>query len=70
VLAPSGKVLYSQPQADSEHSQSFYPKRFVPAVMSLVTKPNTHPGEYVVVLTAHDGVGNQTSEARQGFTIE
>jgi hypothetical protein len=70
VLAPSGKVLYSQPQADSEHSQSFYPKRYVPAVMSLVTKSNTHPGEYVVVLTAHDGVGNQTYEARHAFTIE
>lgn len=70
VLAPSGKVLYSQPQADSEHSQSFYPKRYVPAVMSLVTKSNTHPGEYVVVLTAHDGVGKQTYEARKSFAIE
>jgi hypothetical protein len=70
VLAPSGKVLYSQLQADSEHSQAFYPKRFVPAVMSLVTKPNTNRGEYVVVFTAHDGVGNQTFESRQGFTIE
>ncbi|HLY19215.1 MAG TPA: hypothetical protein VKR61_18445 [Bryobacteraceae bacterium] len=70
VVAPGGKVLYSQPQADSEHSQSFYPKRFVPAVMSLTTKRDTRPGEYTVVLTAHDGVGNQTCEARQSFTIE
>ncbi len=70
VLAPSGKALYSQPHADGEQSQSFYPKRYVPAVMSLVTKANTHPGEYTVVLTAHDGVGQQTFEARQTFVIE
>lgn len=70
VLAPSGKVLYSQPHADEDHSQSFYPKRYVPAVMSLATKPDTRPGEYTVVLTAHDGVGRQTCEARQSFTVE
>ena len=70
VLAPSGKVLYTQPQAGADRSQSFYPKRYVPAVISLATKPDTRPGEYTVVITAHDGVGNQTYEARQSFTIE
>jgi hypothetical protein len=70
VLASNGKVLYSQPQAGSDRSQSFYPKRYVPAVFSLATKPNTHAGEYTVAITAHDGVGNQTFEARQSFTIE
>jgi hypothetical protein len=70
VLAPSGKVLYSQPQAGADRSQSFYPKRYVPAVFSLATKHDTHPGEYSVSVTAHDAVGNQTFEARQSFTIE
>jgi hypothetical protein len=70
VLAPSGKVLYSQPQAGADHSQSFYPKRYVPAVFSLATKPDTRPGEYTVSITAHDGLGAQTFEAHQSFTIE
>lgn len=70
VLAPSGKVLYSQPQAGADKSQSFYPKRYVPAIFSLATRHDTHPGEYTVLVTAHDGVGNQSSEARQSFTIE
>lgn len=70
VLAPSGKVLYTQPDAGSDRSQSFYPKRYVPAVFSLVTRPDTRPGEYTLSLTAHDGVGNQTFEARHSFTIE
>ena len=70
VLSPSGKVLYTQPEAGADRSQSFYPKRYVPAVFSLVTRSDTRPGEYTLSLTAHDGVGNQTFEARQSFTIE
>jgi hypothetical protein len=70
VLAPSGKVLYSQPQAGADRSQSFYPKRYVPAIFSLATKRDTHAGEYTIQVTAHDGVGSQTFEARQSFTIE
>jgi hypothetical protein len=70
VLAPSGKTIYTQPQAGADRSQSFYPKRYVPAVFSLATKPDTRPGEYTLLVTAHDGVGSQTAEARQSFTIE
>jgi hypothetical protein len=70
VLAPSGKVIYTQPQPASDRSQSFYPKRYVPAVFSLATKRDTRPGEYTIVVTAHDGVGGQTCEARQSLTIE
>lgn len=70
VLSPAGKVLYTQEQAGADRSQSFYPKRYVPAVFSLATKRDTRPGEYTVSVTAHDGVGSQTFEARQSFTIE
>jgi hypothetical protein len=70
VLSPSGKTLYAQPQAGADRSQSFYPKRYVPAVFSLATKHDTRPGEYTLSITAHDGVGNQTFEARHTFTIE
>ena len=70
ILSPSGKTIYTQPEAGADRSQSFYPKRYVPAVFSLSTKPDTRPGDYTLVITAHDGVGNQTAEARQSFTIE
>ncbi|HTQ53974.1 MAG TPA: hypothetical protein VMI94_05900 [Bryobacteraceae bacterium] len=70
VLSPSGKTVYTRPDADTDRSQAYYPKRFVPAVMSLSTKPDTRPGEYTVVLTAHDGVGKQTFEARRNFSIQ
>jgi hypothetical protein len=70
VLSPSGKVLYTQAPAGADRSQSFYPKRYVPAVFSLATKRDTRAGEYTVSVTAHDGAGSQTFEARQSFTIE
>jgi len=70
VLSPSGKVLYTQSPAGADQSQSYYPKRYVPAVFSLSTKRDTHAGEYTLVVTAHDTVGNQTVEARHSFTIE
>ena len=63
-------MLYTQPQAGSDKTPSFYPKRYVPAVFSLATRRDTHPGEYTLLLTAHDGLGSQTFEARQSFTIE
>ena len=46
VLNAAGKVVYTQPQGDADHSQSFYPKRYVPAVFSLATKSDTRPGDY------------------------
>jgi hypothetical protein len=70
VIAPNGKVLYSQANAAQDQTQSFYPKRYVPGSMSLNLQSNIHPGEYAMVITAHDQVGNQTSESRQSFTIE
>jgi hypothetical protein len=70
VLSSSGMVLYTQPQAGSDRSQSYYPKRYVPAIFSLATKHDTKPGEYTLSITAHDGVGSQTFEARRSFTIE
>jgi hypothetical protein len=70
VTSPSGKVLYSNPEADSEKSQSFYPKPYVPGIMSLETKRDTRPGEYGVTITVHDNIGKQTSEAHYNFTIQ
>ena len=70
VISPSGKELWSQAEAAVEKSQSFYPKRYVPGIMSLNLQPNIRPGEYGMVITVHDQIGNQKYEARQNFDIE
>jgi len=70
VLAPSGKVLFTQDKAAEEKSSSFYPKAYVPGSMNLSLQSNIRPGQYTIVLTARDHIGNQTSEAKADFTIE
>jgi len=70
VIGAGGKVLWSQTDAAVEQSQSFYPKRYVPGVMSLTMQKNTRPGEYTLLVTAHDRGGKQTAEARGAFTVE
>jgi hypothetical protein len=70
VIAPSGKVLWSQADAAVDQSQAYYPKRYVPGSMSLNLERTIRPGEYGVLITAHDRTGNQTNEARGSFSIQ
>ncbi|HUJ21043.1 MAG TPA: hypothetical protein VLX58_05935 [Bryobacteraceae bacterium] len=70
VAAPSGKVLFTQEKAAEERSSSFYPKFYVPGSMSLNVFKDTRPGQFTVVVTTRDHIGNQTAEAKSTFTVE
>jgi hypothetical protein len=70
VVAPGGKVLFTQAKAAEEKSLSFYPKAYVPGSMNLSLQKNIRPGEYTIVLTTRDHIGNQTHEDKATFTIE
>ena len=70
VLEPSGKVSFTQPEAAREKFQSFYPKRWVPAVFNLTLPPNVSKGVYTLLLTIRDHVGKQDLELRREFTVE
>src|SRR5262249_55288708 len=70
VIAPGGKVLWTQPEAATEQSESFYPKRYVAAAMGINLQKNIKPGEYTIAVQAKDAVGGQTVESKFTFTIE
>lgn len=70
VIAESGKVLWTQPQPAVEQTESFYPKRFVPASMGITLQKNINPGTYTIVVQVKDAVGDQTYETKQSFTVE
>jgi hypothetical protein len=72
VLGPSGKVIYTQPEADVavEKSVSFYPKAYVPGSMNLSLQRTIKPGQYAIAVTARDLLGNQTVEIKENFSIE
>jgi hypothetical protein len=70
VIAPSGKVLWTQPEPAAEQSASFYPKRYVPASMGINLTPTIRPGEYTIAVVVKDTIGGQTYEAKYTFTVE
>jgi hypothetical protein len=70
VLAPTGKVLFTQEKAAEEKSFSFYPKPYIPGSMNLSLQNTIRPGQYTIALTVRDHTGNQTCEAKGTFTIE
>jgi hypothetical protein len=70
VIAPSGKVLWTQPEPAAEQSQSFYPKRYVPASMGINLTPTIRPGEYTINVQVKDAVGGQAYETKFTFTVE
>ena len=70
LAGPDGKTLFSEAQAAQEQDESFYPKRYVPGVLSLNLDKKIKPGEYTVILTLRDQVGAQTAESRHSFRVE
>jgi hypothetical protein len=70
VLGSGGKVLWTQPEPAAEQSDSFYPKRYVAASMSITLATNTTPADYTIAVTVTDAVGKQTYETKQAFTVE
>jgi hypothetical protein len=70
VIAPTGRVLWTQPEPAAEQSESFYPKRYVPASMGINLQGNIRPGEYTIAVTVKDAVGGQTCESKYTFVVE
>jgi hypothetical protein len=69
VLGPTGKILYEAPQAAVEQGQSFYPKKYLPGILSLNLQ-TVQPAVYTLVLTLRDEVGTQTEETAHEFRVE
>lgn len=70
LIDAAGKALFSQPQAAAEDEDAFYPKRYLSGALSLNLEKKIQPGQYVVVLTLRDYVGDQTQETRHEFRVE
>ena len=70
VVDSSGKTLWTQPEPAGEQTASFYPKLYVAAEMSIALQKNIRPGAYTIAVQVKDGVGNQTYEGKNTFTVE
>lgn len=70
VVSNAGKILWTQPEPAAEQSDSFYPKRYVPAAMGITLQKNIRPGIFTIAIQVKDAVGNQTYETSGTFTVE
>jgi len=70
VLREDGSAAYSQPEAAVSKEAPFYPQRYQPGELSLNMPKDIAKGEYTIVLTVRDNLGQQTCEAREKFSIE
>lgn len=70
ILGGDGKVLFTNPEAAGDQTESFYPKSYVTGEFSVPMQPNVKPGSYAISVQVKDGVGKQAYEIKQGFTVE
>jgi hypothetical protein len=64
------KLLYAQPQAGEDHESTFYPKRWLSAIFSVSLNQSVAPGEYRIVLKAHDKLADTTVEQAAAFEVK
>lgn len=68
VIDPDGEVMYAfAPQ--EEEGESYYPRRWLPGRFRVDLDKDIPGGEYVLVLSVRDNLGNQESETRHPFQI-
>jgi hypothetical protein len=70
VLSPDGKPYVQQPRAAEIEYSSFYPAQFVPGSINVTTSASSVRGQYIIVLTVRDLVGNKEHELKRAFSIE
>jgi hypothetical protein len=66
----SGKLLFENPNAAEDKNESFYPRTFVPGEFSLNLDKNIKAGNYTLVISLTDPVGNQSIESNHAFRVE
>lgn len=70
VLAPDGKVFLDVPNAAEFKDTPFYPAKFLPGTVEILTKPTSARGNYVVILTAKDLTADKTFVTRRTLSLE
>ena len=69
AVSATGKVLWKQPEPAEEKSESFYPKRYVPAAIGITLEQDVAPGEYSISVEVQDAIGKQSYQTSQSFTV-
>ena len=70
VLRPDGKPYLQQPNAAELQANSFYPAQYLPGAANITTSADSGKGQYTVVITVHDLIGNISHDFKTTFSLE
>jgi hypothetical protein len=70
VLRPDGKPYLQQPNAAELQANGFYPAQYLPGTANITTSANSSKGQYTVIITVHDLIGNTSKEFKTAFSLE
>lgn len=70
VLRESGEILFDQEIAADERRETFYPERNIAGSFGLPLTEDLPEGDYTIILTIRDLLGNQTYQAEEIFHVD
>ena len=70
VRRPDGKPFLKEEKAAELDAGSFYPAQYLPGTINVLTSPDSQHGQYVMIITVHDLLGNTASQVKEAFSIE
>lgn len=70
LVLESGKTIWTQPEAATEQSESFYPKPYITGEFGISLQKDFKPGTYTMAVAVKDSVGKQTYQGSFKFTVE
>ena len=70
AVSATSQVLWKQPEPAREKSESFYPKRYLPAEIGITLSQDVAPGEYSIGVEVQDAIGRQNYQMSQSFRVE
>ena len=68
VLSAKDEVMFAF-ESGGEKGSPFYPRRWLPAKFRLDLDPDLLPGEYTVLVSVHDKLGENTYQQRHRFRV-
>jgi len=70
VLRESGDVLFDQEVAADEQQETFYPERHIPGSFGLPLTEDLPEGDYTIVVTVRDLLGDQIYSTKEIFHVD
>ena len=70
VLRANGEVLFDQEVAADEQRESFYPERHIPGSFGLPLTNDLSEGDYTIVVTVRDLLGDQVYGTKEIFHVD